>query len=113
MWHGSNDCGITYRGGANPASPFLHFLDRDRTTRYDPSGITSAGPYRATEQGDWDTGGPPRKSQRRWKVPNAGWSPRTPEAIPIAHRSRRSVGAASSIPRQLAPPPMVIFCDRG
>jgi hypothetical protein len=48
MWHGSNDSGITWLGGADPVSPFLHFLDGDRI-RY---GVISAGPYRATEQGE-------------------------------------------------------------
>src|SRR6478735_129973 len=46
MWHGSNDSGITQLGGADPASPFLHYLDGDRT-RY---GIISAAPNRATGQ---------------------------------------------------------------
>ena len=48
MRHGSNGSGITWLGGADPASPFLHYLDGDRI-RY---GIVSAGPYPATGPGE-------------------------------------------------------------
>jgi len=39
-------------GGADPASPFLHYLDGDRI-RY---GIISAGPYRAAGPGELHAG---------------------------------------------------------